>query len=81
MFSDAFLAGREASSQSQEQVQPPKAPLTTYEDWKLLEGVSEWPCSAPGEAQSNFDTNSVLGSLDRICQDLQTHSREWHGTL
>ena len=76
MFSDTFLAQRGPSSHSQEQVPPRKSPLKSYEDWKELEGLAEWPCTSQSEAPTAFDADTVLGSLDGIKQDLQTHSRE-----
>ena len=78
MFSDTFLLKEASSSQSQEQARPPKSPVKSFEDWQLLEGVSEWPCTAPGEAPGHIDQDTVLGSLDEISQNLETHARKLH---
>ena len=77
MFSESFLARGEPNSQPLEQNRSLKSPLNSFEDWKLLEGVTEWPSPAPDESSaSNFDADTVLGPLDDIRRDLETHSRQ-----
>ncbi|CAI8010096.1 Protein FAM227B [Geodia barretti] len=76
MLSETFLARQDASSRSQPQQKTRhlQSPVNSYEDWKLLEGVAEWPCAASNEFPSNLDPDTVLGPLEEIKKDFETHS-------
>ena len=78
MLSETFLARQDASSRSQPQQKTRhlQSPVNSYEDWKLLEGVAEWPCAASNEFPSNLDPDTVLGPLEEIKKDFETHSRQ-----
>lgn len=78
MFSDSFFAGcKSSSSQPEVQTHSVKSPLATLEEWKALEGVTEWPCPDPSEEEDALNPGSLLGSQDEIERYMERSAREF----
>ena len=84
MFGNDFftdLHQPQDSKPAEASVKRPKSPPRSFEEWLQLDDVDQWPSTTPGEAETSLDPDDVLGSLDDIRADLQTHSRNIYKVL